>query len=262
MLFFRNFKTIQVKTQNKMRFFGVLIISLFLHIHLYGAVTKINHKEVGLAINCKGAEEVRSYPDNVENTIVSDSIYQSSNVLAENSGKQFHEDPANIISTKTVSKESSNIQEEDHKIIFISAGTTVVGLDQIYEVKIEAETRKPQSKEVSKVSFSEQTNVALSEKKAKVKLAHLRNKIQEKPDYNFSSSPSSDYGISQRLGKTQTAVVISYNVLQKYALASVYDKTIVKIESQLKKQKFYTSHSYFLFRRYTCASLRAPPKNS
>ena len=84
--------------------------------------------------------------------------------------------------------------------------------------------------------------------------------MHKKPDCNFSTSPAGNSGNTQGLAKKQTGVFISYNVLQKHALASTYDKKILKIESQLIKQKFYTSLSYLQFGQYRTSSLRGPPQ--
>ena len=260
MLFFRNFKTAHSKAQNKMRFFGVLIISFFLHIQLFGAATKINLKKESLAlISTKVSIELYSYPNNVENTIVTDTIYQSAQVLAENSRKQFDENLTSIISSDDISQESPDIQEKDNETIFISAGTTIVGLDKIYKVKIVVEKRKSQPTEFSKTSFLEQTNKTLSEKKADKKLALLVQRIQEEAKNNFLVSSSGDSGITVSSGKTKTAIVVSSNIVQNHALASTYDQTILKIESQLQKQKFYTSLSYLQFGKFRSSSLRGPP---
>ncbi|PQA98247.1 hypothetical protein SAMN05421796_1223 [Chryseobacterium piscicola] len=260
MLFFRNFKTAHSKAQNKMRFFGVLIISFLLHIQLFGAVTKINHKEESLAlISTKVSIELYSYPNNVENTIVTDTIYQSAHVLAENSRKQFDENLTNIISSDDISQESPDIQEEDNETIFISEGTTIVGLDKIYKVKIVLETRKPEPTEFSKTSFSEQTNNTLSEIKADKKLARLVKKIQEEAKFHFSVSTGGNSKITSALDENKTAVVVPSNIVQKHALASTYTQVILKIESQLQKQKFYTSLSYLQFGKFRSSSLRGPP---
>ena len=261
-LLFKNFDTLHIKTPTKTRLFAVLIISFFFQFHLFGAVTKITPKEESLAlINTKGSIEVLSYPGDLENIIVTDSTRQTANTLEINLSTQFQENSTKINPSNPVSKGTTDVQEEDDKtIFFISAGTTVVGLDQIYEVKVVSIPEKSQPTEVSKVSFLEQANVALSEKKAKIKLSHLKNKVHKKPDCNFSTSPAGNSGNTQGLAKKQTGVFISYNVLQKHALASTYDIKILKIESQLIKQKFYTSLSYLQFGKYRTSSLRGPPQ--
>ena len=259
-LLFKSFETLKVKAHVKARLFAVLIISFLFQIHLYGAAIKITHEEGSLAfINTNGSVDVPSHPNDLENIIVSDTIRQAANISTANAIKQFQENSTKIIPSKKVSQESPDVQEEEDKTIFVTAGTTVVGLDKIYKLKIVVEARKAQPNKVIKSTFLEQTNNSLSEKKANKKLAQLVKRIQEKAKNNFSVSSSGESGITGRSGKTKTAVVLPTNVLQIHALASTYHQTILKIESQLKKQNFYTSLSYLQFRKYCSSSLRGPP---
>ena len=262
-LLFKSFETLKVKAHVKARLFAVLIISFLFQIHLYGAAIKITHEEGSLAfINTNGSVDVPSHPNDLENIIVSDTIRQAANISTAKAKKQFQEKSTKIISSDKVSQESPGNLHEEEKIIFVTAGTIVVGFDQIYKVKVVSGIKKSQPNKVIKSTFLQQTYNTSSEKKAKIKLAHLVKRIQEKAKNNFSVSSGGESGITGRSGKTKMAVVITTNILQKHALASTYDQTILKIESQLKKQKFYTPHSYLLFSRYTSASLRALPKNS
>ena len=259
-LLFKNFDTLHIKTPTKTRLFAVLIISFFFQFHLFGAVTKITPKEESLAlINTKGSIEVLSYPGDLENIIVTDSTRQTANTLEINLSTQFQENSTKIIPSKKVSQESPDVQEEEDKTIFVTVGTIVVGLDEFYKVKVVSGRKKTQIKKFTKSTFLEQTNNTSSEKKAKIKLAHLVKRIQEKAKNNFSVSSGGEAGITGGSGKTKTAVVLPSNVLQIHALASTYDQTILKIESQLKKQKFYTSLSYLQFGKFRSSSLRGPP---
>ena len=258
-LLFKSFETLKVKAHVKARLFAVLIISFLFQIHLYGAAIKITHEEGSLAfINTNGSVDVPSHPNDLENIIVSDTIRQAANISTAKAEKQFQENSTKIIPSKKVSQESPDVQEED-KTIFVTAGTIVVGLDEFYKVKVVSGRKKTQIKKFTKSTFLEQTNNTSSEKKAKIKLAHLLKRIQEKAKNNFSVSSGGESGITGRSGKTKTAVVLPSNVLQIHALASTYDQTILKIESQLKKQKFYTSLSYLQFSKYRSSSLRGPP---
>ncbi|MEG2079854.1 hypothetical protein [Chryseobacterium sp.] len=259
-LLFKSFETLQVKAHVKSRLFAVLIISFFFQIHLFGAAIKITPKEgrVGL-INMMGSAEDFSDPADLVKTIVYDSTRQSANTFAIKARTQLQENPTKIIPSDKVSQESPNHLEEKDKTIFVTGGTTVIGLDKIYKVKIVLETRKPEPTEFSKTSFSEQTIKTLSEKKADKKLARLVKKIQEKTKYHFSVSSGGESGITGRLHKTKKAVVFTSNVVQKHALASTYNQVILKIESQLQKQKFYSSLSYLQFGKFRSSSLRGPP---
>ena len=259
-LLFKSFETLKVKAHVKARLFAVLIISFLFQIHLYGAAIKITHEEGSLAfINTNGSVDVPSHPNDLENIIVSDTIRQAANISTAKAEKQFQENSTKIIPSKKVSQESPDVQEEEDKTIFVTAGTIVVGLDEFYKVKVVSGRKKTQIKKFTKSTFLEQTNNTSSEKKAKIKLAHLVKRIQEKAKNNFSVSSGGESGITGRSGKTKTAVVLPSNVLQIHALASTYDQTILKIESQLKKQKFYTSLSYLQFSKYRSSSLRGPP---
>ena len=258
-LLFKSFETLKVKAHVKARLFAVLIISFLFQIHLYGAAIKITHEEGSLAfINTNGSVDVPSHPNDLENIIVSDTIRQAANISTAKAEKQFQENSTKIIPSKKVSQESPDVQEED-KTIFVTAGTIVVGLDEFYKVKVVSGRKKTQIKKFTKSTFLEQTNNTSSEKKAKIKLAHLVKRIQEKAKNNFSVSSGGEAGITGGSGKTKTAVVLPSNVLQIHALASTYDQTILKIESQLKKQKFYTSLSCLQFGKFRSSSLRGPP---
>lgn len=259
-LIFKIFETLQIKTLTKTRLFAVLIFSFFFQIHLFGAVTKITPEEGSLAfINTNGSVDVPSHPNDLGSTFVTDTTRQSANISTAKAKKQFKEKSTKIIPSDKVSQESPGSLHEEEKIIFVTAGTIVVGFDQIYKVKVVSGIKKSQPNKVIKSTFLQQTNNTLSEKKAKKKLARLVKRIQEKAKNNFSVSSGAESGITGRSGKTKTAVVLPTNVLQIHALASTYDQTILKIESQLKKQKFYTSLSYLQFGKFRNSSLRGPP---
>ena len=259
-LLFKNFGILQIKTLTKTRLFAVIIISFFFQMHLFGSVTKITPKEGILTlINTNVSVEVPSHPDELENTIVSDSTRQAVNIFATNAIKQFQENYSEIIPSNTISKRTPNVQEEDDKTIFISAGTTVFGLDQIYQVKVATIPEISQLNKFTKSTFLEKTNKTLSEKEADKKLARLVKKIQEEAKFHFSVSTGGNSKFTSALHENKTAVVVPSHIVQKHALASTYDQLLLKIESQLQKQKFYTSLSYLQFGKFRSSSLRGPP---
>jgi hypothetical protein len=259
-LLFKSFETLKVKAHVKVRLFAVLIISFLFQIHLYGAAIKITHEEGSLAfINTNGSVDVPSHPNDLENIIVSDTIRQAANISTAKAEKQFQENSTKIIPSKKVSQESPDVQEEEDKTIFVTAGTTVFGLDQIYQVKVATIPEISQLNKVTKSTFLEKTNKTLSEKKADKKLARLVKKIQEEAKFHFSVSTGGNSKITSALHENKTAVVVPSHIVQKHALASTYDQLILKIESQLQKQKFYTSLSYLQFGKFRSSSLRGPP---
>ena len=244
----------------KARLFAVLIISFLFQFHLYGAAIKITHEEGSLAfINTNGSVDIPSHPNDLENIIVTDTIRQSANIATANAIKQFQENSTKIVPSKKVSQESPDVQQEDDKTIFFTAGTTVVGLDNINKVKVVSGRKKSQPKKVEKSSILEQTNNTSSEKKAKIKLARLVRRIQENSKNKFTVFSASESGITERSGKVKPVVALPSSTLQKHALASTYNYAILKIVSQLKKQKFYTSLSYLQFGKYRNSALRGPP---
>ena len=134
-LLFKSFETLKVKAHVKARLFAVLIISFLFQIHLYGAAIKITHEEGSLAfINTNGSVDVPSHPNDLENIIVSDTIRQTANISTAKAKKQFQEKSTKIISSDKVSQESPGNLHEEEKIIFVTAGTIVVGFDQIYKL--------------------------------------------------------------------------------------------------------------------------------
>ena len=259
-LFFKSFEILQIKTLAKTRLFAVVFISFLFQFHLYGAAIKISHEEGSLAfINTNGSVDVPSHPNDLGSTFVTDTTRQSANISTAKAKKQFQEKSTKIIPSDKVSQESLGSLHEEDKTIFVTAGTTVVRLDEFYKVKVVSGRKKTQIKKFTKSTFLEQTNNTSSEKKAKIKLAHLLKRIQEKAKNNFSVSSGGESGITGRSGKTKTAVVLPSNVLQIHALASTYDKLLISISAQLEKQKFYTSLSYLQFGKYRNSSLRGPP---
>lgn len=256
-LFIRNFETMQIKAPIKTRFFIVLIISFFSQIHLIGAVTKNDHGDRSALILRNDAlpNSASEYLEHINN---SDSANRAANIKAPVPIKDFQEKATKSISSSTFSDEYVNDQNEDNTI-FVTAGTTVFSLNDRNHIKIISVTEKYLPQKVTKSLFLEDTNLALSEKKAKIKLAQLAKEIHEKPDHNFSTSPAGNSGVMEILGKVQTAVILSPNILQKDALVPIYYRAVLKIDGQLKEQRFYSSVCCLQFRKYNFFSLRGPP---
>ena len=259
-LFFKSFEILQIKTLAKTRLFAVVFISFLFQFHLYGAAIKISHEEGSLAfINTNGSVDVPSHPNDLGSTFVTDTTRQSANISTAKAKKQFQEKSTKIIPSDKVSQESPGNLHEEEKIIFVTAGTIVVGFDQIYKVKVVSGIKKSQPNKVTKSTFLEKTNKTLSEKEADKKLARLVKKIQEEAKFHFSVSTGGNSKFTSALHENKTAVVVPSHIVQKHALASTYDQLLLKIESQLQKQKFYTSLSYLQFGKFRSSSLRGPP---
>lgn len=153
-------------------------------------------------------------------------------------------------------------QTQNPTKIYVSQGATIVGVENISNLKIVSDTKTVQKKvkPVEKLTLSEEIQHAVVLKNVKekeIKAATEKN-IAKKTDFTFSNPLQSNSNFSQKSGNSLNAVFSPTNLLQKAAITSQYVINL-KISAELKKQKIYNSLSYLQFRKYRSSSLRAPP---
>ena len=160
--------------------------------------------------------------------------------------------------------QKNSVQKNTSAIIFVGEGADVVGFSNFHKAKI-VKVSSAQIKKAKDSTFSDRTKTALSQKKAKEKASKNQQEkntnIDKKIDFSFNNSPLSNSDIKQKSGFAFQAVISSFSFSKNFAIAT-YFYQISKINTQLKKQKFYTSLSYLQFKKYRNSSLRAPPQFS
>lgn len=163
--------------------------------------------------------------------------------------------------------QKNSVQKNSSAIIFVGEGADVVGFSNFHKAKIvkASSAKRKESKKAKDSTFSDRTKTALSQKKAKEKASknqqEKNTKIDTKIDFSFNNSPLSNSDIKQKSGFAFQAVISSFSFSKNFAIAT-YFYQISKINTKLKKQKFYTSLSYLQFKKYRNSSLRAPPQFS
>lgn len=169
---------------------------------------------------------------------------------------------------QTDDSEKKSQNEEKPATLFVGEGVGVVGFSNIHNAKIVKVSgeKKKEAKKVKDSTLSEEMKLALSQKKLnaaaeKKKAAAKYNEIVTRIDFNFNNSPVSNSDFKQKYSFGFQGVIPPFGFSQNFVIAN-YFYQLDKINTQLKKQKFYTSISYLQFKKYRNSSLRAPPQFS
>ncbi|WP_326986791.1 hypothetical protein [Chryseobacterium sp. MP_3.2] len=181
--------------------------------------------------------------------------------LATVSNKQLH-----LLSKKsnptTESGEGFTNTQTEPVEIFITSGTTVIGLENIYNVKLVALKAKAKPKKVENSALSEQVKLAEKNSQEKLAVTKKAKELNIKTEVIFYADPSGNSDIKKQSGSFFAAVISPFNVLQKSVLASSNSKHTATIKLEEKKQKFATSLSYLQFGPLINSFLRGPPNFS
>ena len=147
--------------------------------------------------------------------------------------------------------------------ISISKGTLIIGIENMHNIQVDnvTEVVKITSKKVPKSSLTQEINLALSEKKSKLKISEKSEEqgAEKKIDVVFTGNPDGNSNYSKKSPQFFTAIFSPFNVLQKAAIVYSDAFQLANVKLAVKKQKLSTSLSYLQFGKYRSSSLRAPP---
>lgn len=248
-----------------MRFFAVILVSFFCQTHLSASLTESTAFSIIDSKVIYGPEnplEIYS-ADDLDKIPLTDSTKKATALFAPVSKKQLHLPANKTIPTKQSAEGPTNTQPEPF-VIFVTSGTTVIGLENEYNIKVVALKAKAKPRKVENSALSEQIKLALAEKETKVKLAQTKKakELNIKTEVTFYADPSGNSDIKKQSGSFFAAVISPFNVLQKSVLASSNSKHTATIKLEEKKQKFATSLSYLQFGPLRNSFLRGPPQVS
>lgn len=149
-------------------------------------------------------------------------------------------------------------------VIYVSGNAQVYGTINnaviIDKDKNQAATLDIGNKETKK-QLSEIRIASVKKKATYKKLAEKIKSVKKRVFYTSTSKSKLKDFYLNKIGPS--AVSLHVNTSLKYASTKISESNlVVKYNTQLQKQKFYTSLSYLQFEKFCSAALRGPPINS
>lgn len=160
------------------------------------------------------------------------------------------------------------LDQDQTGLIYVSAGVEIYGSQNISNAKISsletASSPEKISKKNPKPKYISIAKQILAKKNVEQRnLKRLQDKISINIIRSIYSSSNDRNLLALAKYKAGSSAIASTSVNFDFSNAFLQDYLILKrFESEIKKQKFYTSLSYLQFRNFRSCSLRAPPKTS
>ncbi len=158
------------------------------------------------------------------------------------------------------------VDQDQTGVIYVSSGVEIYGTQNISNAKITTTKTTTLPKKICKkispkkyVPVAEQIIAKKNEEDRKLKI--LQSRINEKVEKSFytSSGDSSFFGIAKNKVGSFAVSCTSFSPDFSNAILEDFPR-LKRFETQLKKQKFYTSIAFLQFSRLRTSSLRAPPQ--